>query len=60
MQIKEKVESKETKLLKVASADSTSDIGTKRLVLPLFKKTNFTNNGCFTMSKFMENKNKNK
>ena len=29
--IKEKVESKEIKLLKVASADNTSDIGTKRL-----------------------------
>ena len=38
MFIKEKVESKEIKLLKVASADNTSDIGTKRLSLPLFDK----------------------
>ena len=38
MLIKEKVESKEIKLLKVASADNTSDIGTKRLALPLFNK----------------------
>ena len=36
MLIKEKVESKEIKLLKVA--DYTSDIGTKRLALPLFNK----------------------
>ena len=36
--IKEKVESKEIKLLKVASADNTSDIGTMRLALPLFNK----------------------
>ena len=28
--IKEKVEAKEIKLLKVASADNTSDLGTKR------------------------------
>ena len=32
--IKEKVEAKEIKLLKVASADNTSDLGTKRLALP--------------------------
>ena len=36
--MKEKVESKEIKLLEVASADNTSDIGTKRLSLPLFNK----------------------
>ena len=36
--IKEKVEAKEIKLLKVASADNTSDFGTKRLALPLFNK----------------------
>ena len=38
MLIKEKDESKEIKLLKVASADNTSDLGTKRLALPLFNK----------------------
>ena len=38
MLIKEKVESNEIKLLKVASADNTSDLGTKRLALPLFNK----------------------
>ena len=38
MLIKEKVESKEIKLLKVASDDKTSDIGTKRLALSLFNK----------------------
>ena len=38
MLIREKVESKEIKLLKVASADNTSDLGTKRLALPLFDK----------------------
>ena len=36
--IKENVEAKEIKLLKVASADNTSDLGTKRLALPLFNK----------------------
>ena len=36
--IKEKVESQEIKLLKVSSADSTSDLGTKRLALLLFNK----------------------
>ena len=36
--IKEKVDAKEIKLLKVASADNTSDLGTKRLALPLFNK----------------------
>ena len=36
--IKEKVGAKEIKLLKVASADNTSDLGTKRLALPLFNK----------------------
>ena len=36
--IKEKVEAKEIKLLKVASAGNTSDLGTKRLALPLFNK----------------------
>ena len=36
--IKEKVEAKEIKLLKVASAENTSDLGTKRLALPLFNK----------------------
>ena len=35
---KEKVDAKEIKLLKVASADNTSDLGTKRLALPLFNK----------------------
>ena len=40
MLMKEKVESKEIKLLKVASADNTSDLGTKRLALPLFNKLN--------------------
>ena len=34
--IKEKVDAKEIKLLKVASADNTSALGTKRLALPLF------------------------
>ena len=38
MLIKEKVESKEIKLLEVASADNTSDIGTERLALTLFNK----------------------
>ena len=38
MLIKEKIESKEIKLLKVASAENTSDIRTKRLALPLFNK----------------------
>ena len=38
MLIKEKVESKEIKLLTVASGDNTSDLGTKRLALPLFNK----------------------
>ena len=36
--IKEKVDAKEIKLLKVASAENTSDLGTKRLALPLFNK----------------------
>ena len=36
--IKEKVDAKEIKLLKVASADNTLDLGTKRLALPLFNK----------------------
>ena len=36
----EKVESNEIKLIKVASADNTSDLGTKRLALPLFDKLN--------------------
>ena len=36
--IKEKVDAKEIKLLKVASADNTSDLGTKRLALPFFNK----------------------
>ena len=36
--IKEKVKSKEIKLLKVASTDNTLDLGTKRLALPLFNK----------------------
>ena len=38
MSIKEKVESKEIKLLKVATADNTSDLATKRLALPLINK----------------------
>ena len=38
MLIKEKVEAKEIKLLRVASADNTSDIGTKILALPLLNK----------------------
>ena len=38
MFIKEKVESKEIKIVKVASADNTSDLGTKRIPLPLFNK----------------------
>ena len=36
--IKEKVDKGIVKLLKVASADNTSDIGTKRVPLPLFNK----------------------
>ena len=38
--IKEIVDAKEINLLKVASADNTntSDLGTKRLALPLFNK----------------------
>ena len=32
------MEAKEIKLLKVASADNISDLGTKRLALPLFNK----------------------
>ena len=36
MLIKEKVENNEIKLLKVASGDNTSDLGSKRLALPLF------------------------
>ena len=36
--IKEKVESHKIKLIEVASADNTSDLGTKRLALPLFNK----------------------
>ena len=36
--IKEKVDAKEIKLLTVASADNTSDLGTKRLALPLYNK----------------------
>ena len=39
MLIKEKVEKNEIKLLKVASGDNTSDIGTKRLAIPLFTKS---------------------
>ena len=38
MLIKEKAESNEIKLLKVASADNTSDLGKERLALPLFNK----------------------
>ena len=38
MLIKEKVEKNEIKLSKVASGDRTSDIGTKRLAIPLFTK----------------------
>ena len=38
MLIKEKVESNEIKLFKVASAGNTSDLGTMRLALPLFDK----------------------
>ena len=41
MLIKEKVESNEIKLLIVASADNTSDIGTIRLALPLFNQLTF-------------------
>ena len=37
--VKEKVESKEIKLLKLASGDNTSHIGTKRLALSLFNKS---------------------
>ena len=40
--IKEKVESSEIKLIKVASADNTSDLGTKRLALPLFNEFTFS------------------
>ena len=36
--IKEKVDAKEIKLLKVTSADNSSDLGTKRLALLLFNK----------------------
>ena len=36
--IKEKLDAKEIKLIKVASADNTSDLGAKRLALPLFNK----------------------
>ena len=36
--IKEKVEAKEIKLQKAASADNTADLGTKRLAFPLFNK----------------------
>ena len=36
--IKGKVDAKEIKLLKVASADNTSDLGTKRLAFLLFNK----------------------
>ena len=39
--IKEKVESNEIKLIKVASANNTSDLGTKRLALPLFIEFTF-------------------
>ena len=35
---KKKVDAKEFKLLKIASSDNTSNLGTKRLALPLFKK----------------------
>ena len=38
MLVKEKVEDKSVILLKVASADNTSDLGTKRIALPLFIK----------------------
>ena len=41
MLIKEKVEKNEIKLLKVASGDNTSDLGTKRLALPLFMRLTF-------------------
>ena len=41
MLIKEKVENNEIKLLKVASGDNTSDLGTKRLALPLFTKLTY-------------------
>ena len=34
MLIKEKVENNDIELLKVASGDNTSDLGTKRLALP--------------------------
>ena len=36
--IKEKVEAKEIKLLRVASADNSSDLGPKRLALRMFNK----------------------
>ena len=38
--IKEKVDAKEIKLLKVTSADNSSDLGTKSMALPLFNKIN--------------------
>ena len=38
MYVKEKVEDKSIKLIKVASGDNTSDLGTKRLALPIFNK----------------------
>ena len=38
MLIKIKVEEKVINLIKVASLDNTSDLGTKRLALPLFNK----------------------
>ena len=41
MLIKEKVEKNEIKLLKVASGDNTSDLGTRRLALPLFMRLTF-------------------
>ena len=41
MLIKEKVENNEIKLLKVASGDYTSDLGTKRLALPLFTRLTY-------------------
>ena len=36
--VKEKVDAQEIKLLKDASADNISDLGTKRLESPLFNK----------------------
>ena len=38
MLIKEKVENNEIKLLKAASGDNTSDIGTERLAIPSVTK----------------------